>query len=622
MINAKVKMFGIRLWGPVGLLVILLTLFSRAGAYWEQQVGLAAPSLRITAVDVSRLPRIQLRVLGKNADGSPIDFAAQPVVVHHGSEQINTVAIEGTEDVGSLTVFLVDTPAGVEAQLPAIQAALSEYAGADFMREQVDFVAIYDVGVLTAQQILEPTPFYNTITNFLVDPLPVVNGPTALVDSIGGLLNSIEVLKPDPALAASIVVVSDGTDVVSSQFSELEILERAAELGIPLHTILVDNAALATLDEGGRFMNQLAAASGGIATRLSDGNTGDIWRRVSQFRSQTLLGYELTAPEAGEAVPIALSLADNPAVQAGVSIAISPAAGLLTLAVPADSRTLTVPNLDSPIRLRLPGTVAWVDGEERTLSALQLWSNGVPIADIDPGDLAEIDGSFNNFRLGGNQVWLTAVDSTGREMASPILTLTAVQGENLVVPELLAPPGLPWMTWLLACLAGAVLAAVLGGWYFLRGSGGFRLPFLDDLVPRRRPRRRRRPQRQITDYEPDLEFDPRPPPPSEPAGFAFDVIEAVTPVVSPIGLNAYEMHIGRAPSQVDIPFEQDSTVSRLHATIIREGHTYRIFDEESTSGTLVNGQRVPEYGTLLIDGDELQMGAVRLRFRVLWDWTP
>jgi pSer/pThr/pTyr-binding forkhead associated (FHA) protein len=48
-----------------------------------------------------------------------------------------------------------------------------------------------------------------------------------------------------------------------------------------------------------------------------------------------------------------------------------------------------------------------------------------------------------------------------------------------------------------------------------------------------------------------------------------------------------------------------------------EGSRYRIYDAGSTSGTYVNDQPLPEYGKELLDGDEIQLGAVRLRYRQL-----
>ena len=55
---------------------------------------------------------------------------------------------------------------------------------------------------------------------------------------------------------------------------------------------------------------------------------------------------------------------------------------------------------------------------------------------------------------------------------------------------------------------------------------------------------------------------------------------------------------------------------RLHASIEPEhGQKYRIFNHSSQQ-TWVNEQRVPEYGLLLNDGDEIRLGKTRLRFHV------
>ncbi|HUM72514.1 MAG TPA: FHA domain-containing protein, partial [Chloroflexota bacterium] len=67
--------------------------------------------------------------------------------------------------------------------------------------------------------------------------------------------------------------------------------------------------------------------------------------------------------------------------------------------------------------------------------------------------------------------------------------------------------------------------------------------------------------------------------------------------------------------QCEIAFENDITMSRLHANLQREGADYRLFDENSTSGSFVNERQVPEYGIQLVDGDEIHLGAVHLRYR-------
>ena len=53
---------------------------------------------------------------------------------------------------------------------------------------------------------------------------------------------------------------------------------------------------------------------------------------------------------------------------------------------------------------------------------------------------------------------------------------------------------------------------------------------------------------------------------------------------------------------------RDDGLSRVHASIHRDGDRLWILDEGSTNGTEVNGSPVPPSGTPLTHGDEISMG--------------
>jgi SARP family transcriptional regulator, regulator of embCAB operon len=60
---------------------------------------------------------------------------------------------------------------------------------------------------------------------------------------------------------------------------------------------------------------------------------------------------------------------------------------------------------------------------------------------------------------------------------------------------------------------------------------------------------------------------------------------------------------------------ESMTVSRQHALLLRETDGLRLFDLESTNGTLVNGVPSPmDAPVRLGDGDELRLGQVTLRY--------
>jgi hypothetical protein len=70
--------------------------------------------------------------------------------------------------------------------------------------------------------------------------------------------------------------------------------------------------------------------------------------------------------------------------------------------------------------------------------------------------------------------------------------------------------------------------------------------------------------------------------------------------------------IGRSPeSTVKLT---DSTVSRSHAQIVRDGDAWFLRDLGSSNGTKVNGTAIADH--MLEDGDEIRVGAVTLRFEM------
>ena len=71
------------------------------------------------------------------------------------------------------------------------------------------------------------------------------------------------------------------------------------------------------------------------------------------------------------------------------------------------------------------------------------------------------------------------------------------------------------------------------------------------------------------------------------------------------------MTIGRL-STSDIVID-DQNVSRQHAEVHPLGDSYQLIDLGSTNGCKVNGRRIDRH--VLVDGDEITLGPVRLRFR-------
>ncbi|MGC2236693.1 MAG: FHA domain-containing protein [Pyrinomonadaceae bacterium] len=73
-----------------------------------------------------------------------------------------------------------------------------------------------------------------------------------------------------------------------------------------------------------------------------------------------------------------------------------------------------------------------------------------------------------------------------------------------------------------------------------------------------------------------------------------------------IPLEGEKTSFGRG-SEADYRFEDDG-LSRLHATVYRDGTRIWIVDENSTNGSFVNGEKVSGSGTPLVNGDTVKIG--------------
>lgn len=599
--------------------VLLLGLAAAAGAQETNQIG----QLFITGSNTEGFPSVRLQVYGIDGRGVPIDFATEPLFVSHDGFPVDEVIFDGKTPVGTLTVFLVDAAGGTSDQIPAIKGAIRQFASPGNMQEQLDYVAVYQIRAGGPQQLLAPTQFYNGVNNFLdTTELTPEEGATSLYDSVISLVGEIDGLKPRPEMAASIVLISDGTDPGTSQAQPSDVILRAAEAGVPIHTLHLENPALGAGVELGRtYMRDLATGSRGVAAELADPDAlNAVWARIAGLRDHSWIRY--TVPQAaGGTVPVEVSLLNNRDTKATTEVTISAAAPNVVIDLPRESRNLTVPNLDKPVELQLSAAVSWLDGQERDVTAAQLLVNGVPMADIPVGDLASFKVPISNLIIGDNRLEVVATDSQGITSTSAPVIITVAEGERLEVPEALQPSGGFSWTWLLWLLALAGLA-IVGFWLWRSRANR-------PAEPAGGRSRRRRRGRTPAGY-------PSVPTPSEGVDVTgevdfmstnvyespfvmahLEVLDAQTLMPEELTLGDAEVRLGRSPAQATIAFRDDITVSRYHAVLRLEGTRYRIYDAGSTSGTYVNERPVPEYGLQLADGDEIQLGAVRLRYRQL-----
>ena len=167
-------------------------------------------------------------------------------------------------------------------------------------------------------------------------------------------------------MAASIVLISDGTDPGTSQKPSRATMLRAADAGVPHpYAVIWRIRRWGGAGTGPR----LHARSGDRLARRGPPN----WptpipehRLGTHRRAATISWIRYTVPRAaGGTVPVEVSLLNNRDTKATTGGHDLPAAPNVVIDLPRESRNLTVPNLDEPVELQLSAGVSRLDGQER-----------------------------------------------------------------------------------------------------------------------------------------------------------------------------------------------------------------------------------------------------------------
>jgi hypothetical protein len=601
----------------------------------------AATQIFITSSDASSAPTIELHAYAVDDLGNPVTLDASSLVVKHNGAPVNDVTIGSPYAGGTFLIFLLDAAEGTDTYLLAIQDAIRQYAGDPYMKDSVDYVSIFTVSETGANQILAPTEFRNTVQNAFATPLAATTGATALYDSLMGLLTGT--IPPKPDLITHLVVMSDGTDVVSTRNTGEQVSQTAASLHVPVHTVLLENEEVKpeNRQKGRDFMTQLATVSRGRAFSLSTAaDLTPLWDHIARFSDQSRVLYTIS-DLAGGSFTTELSLAANPGVLAQDTVTIPAGAPSIVINVSEDNRQLTLIGEGQPITLRFSTTVSWLDGVDRQVAKAQLIVNNLPVKEIDVNELDDFEAEITNLKFGDNPVQIEIEDDQGNRATSQEIIFTASQGTTIEIPEDVEPAGTTSRIWdrikpvfnvIGGCLLVALLFLVFAGIVYASRKSRLvqrlgltslmrRLPFIGPYFSevykvQQGVYQAKSLQRDAGRYSKDVKGTSKKVKGGRPNAF-LEVLDSVTQVSDRINLDQVEVRLGRSSKQADIAFKSDGTVSRIHSSIVLEGGLYRIFDEQSTSGTFVNEQAVPNYGLQLTDGDEIRLGAVRLRFRQL-----
>ncbi|MEE9217011.1 MAG: FHA domain-containing protein [Anaerolineales bacterium] len=377
-----------------------------------------------------------------------------------------------------------------------------------------------------------------------------------------------------------------------------DLAERAIEAGIPIHVVMTRERESNFWEEA---LEPLAAVTGGeFATHYGIEGLEPLFEDLTRRRQQLEVAYRTNSATAGQRnVTIEIQGSGETFIASGqyaVELSppdvevISPAPGAVI------NRQAIEPDADpadaEPTFLTVVAEVDFPDGYSRNLGPAQLLIEGTPAGQGQVVDgRTEITWDIRSYQTAGQvpatlQVVLT--DELGIQGQSTPRTVSV----NYIVP---AASGTPqWLLIVTMAVALASLAAV--AFLFLNrqhlspalaGAGESISDFIERVTGRRTALVAKA-------YLVPLEgFDELP-------QRSFEIY----------GTTA----IGRSRKHADLLFhinDEDSAISRLHCTILDEDDHFAIRDEDSTNGTLVNGEKItPLESMRLHDGDTVDVAPI------------
>jgi hypothetical protein len=607
------------------LLLAAAGLFFPAGIARSQGV---ASTVRIVRVDSSAFPEIRVQVLVLGAGGLESAAPTKDSLAVTENNRAVEYAIE-RQELGAEVGFILDAGLGLINSGATGQTRLQEMK--DIVGELTQDPALLtgkDGFYVVAEEPNGPAVLVNPQTP--ATQIPTILGqynpqttysPAYLLQGVSTMLDWFASENGNGNGRAQAIVVLSGTLAVNQKYPLAGTVNKAAGMGIPVHTVQVSRNM--TQQE---TLEQLAAGTGGrffYYTAEGAPSIAGLKPLLSGLRTQYVLTYRSPNAESGtRVIAVGLKYGQNekPALTQ-YDVTVQPPVAVLRS--PGDDQTVRpqsfVPTEEpkaTPVTgIVVTASVSWPDGHPRKIQQATLLANNKPQVTLDNPADAEL---------------LTFVWNPDKETASGPVTLQIQIADELGLVGLsdtvvvrvesssgfaLCPAGsdsplcqlslggiLPYLALLIA-VAALVLVVVFRK--PIAGSAQQAVGAASDF---------------IQEVGETLRFK------SKPGGSRAMLVDLDGNTGT--GRPSFELFgttsLGRSKKNADLVLQadqSDSPVSRLHCTIVEEDGAFFLRDDQSANGTYLNGVRlVPMDRNPLKDGDEIQLGnpernGVRLQFR-------
>ncbi len=591
-------------------------------AQQEEEVG---PRLDLVRVDRSEFPVLGLHLIATDGQSRPLEDL-QALRLRENGVPIADFALN-TVPVGVDVTFILDVqetaqaeeadqPEGAPPPLQMVSDSLLRFSGR-YMEPGRDHASVLVPAVTGGRWLVQDTTEPGELVNALNDYEPLSGQPEVLT-MLGTALERMAEQPEGDDLFRAIVLFTDGAGLNPFLFPSL--VEQAQTLQVPIFVVLVGPEPG---QERREALTELYEPVRGAYLRLTDADEADaLYARLQANSVQNVLSYRSNLTSSGQ-YPIVVSL-DSARDEVTLDLEVAPPQVDILLSQTSIRRVGTQAETAlqdlQPAVFSIPVEITWPDDMPRPLDGVTLRVDGEP-------QTAPIVGSSNAFTFEWDIADLDEGTYALTVQITDTVGMAASGGPVPVTVEVARPEPLPTSTpapgamerlldtaqarleetsaTLIALGIAVMLAAIVLFWL------------------------RRRPQSApaaapsgVADQAvaEDDEED------SLPAAEAVDApitavleVEDAGPVEShTIPLRKENVTIGRdtRAAQIALP---DASVSRLHARIRWRGSAYWLYDEGSERGTYLNFERLGLAPRRLHDGDEIQIGRVRLHFRLRSD---
>jgi hypothetical protein len=601
----------------VGLVVV-------AAAGWlgetaEAQGALS--SLSVTEVDASAFPELHVQVMARDADGVPLELSGPAGLrLTEDGAPMAVASVRGV-DVGVRVAFVIEPGDGVANTGESLAAVYGRaltametfLVGRPWMVSGVDeALVLVQAGTKSvivaplgndAEALASQVQAYTPPSDAAFPQAPAYGDFTRL--ALRKALDELE-FTPNPTGRHQVIVLF--TPGARAEFSD--IAERAIGLGIPIHVILARETRTAYWDEA---LRPVAQVTGGdfVATYETE-DLESVFKALTLNRRQTMITVRSASASTGNRQLTVEYQAGDTALSASGQYLVAVQPPTVAIASPSSGAAITRKGLKAPSTpadadptfATVAAQVTWPDGLPRALRLVRLMVDNAPVAESQAsGNRMEISWDIRSYTTKAKTPAVLRVeieDELGLRASSKPITVSV---------EYVPAPGINLSSPAIVYASGAVALVALGLALFVFFNRGRLGPALQqageeivDFVERVTGRRTSLIARA---YLVPLEgFD-------QPPGQAFEIY----------GTTA----IGRSRRHADLLFhvtDDNSPISRLHCTILDEDDHFAIRDEDSTNGTLVNGEKLrPMEPLVLHDGDlvdvaPLERGGLRFLFQL------